>query len=180
MGFVGAVKTCILKYAVFKGRASRSEFWWFVLFCLLMQVLTTVFDGLIFGTVIIESYEQGNPALIGGRLFDNSYNPYIISLLLLLPTLAASVRRLHDVGRSGFWILFLFLPHIFGLVLAIVLTMARAPTLVMNSLVGACLLIPIISFVVLVFWWVQPSMAGQNDYDAAPLPPHLRGEPDFR
>ena len=76
-------------YFNFSGRASRSEFWWFELFNLLVNsacsVLTVVMGDTI-GTAI----------------------SVIIGLLLILPTLGLMARRLHDVGRSGWWLLLLF------------------------------------------------------------------------
>jgi uncharacterized membrane protein YhaH (DUF805 family) len=84
MDFMTAVKTCLTKYADFKGRATRPEFWWFALFSVGCQ---------IFGQIL------------GGDILSG-----IISLGLLLPTLAVGARRLHDVGRSAWWLLLLLLP----------------------------------------------------------------------
>jgi uncharacterized membrane protein YhaH (DUF805 family) len=77
MGFVEAVRTCLLrKFWDFGGRASRAEYWWFVLF----NVLVTI------------------PfALLGPLLF-------VAGIVLLLPQLAVGVRRLHDTNRSGWWL----------------------------------------------------------------------------
>ena len=77
MNFAQSVKTCFRKYAVFKGRASRSEYWWFTLFTTIVGVLLTNADTL-------------------GAFF---------SLAVFLPTLSVGVRRLHDSNRSGWWIL---------------------------------------------------------------------------
>lgn len=77
MNFVTAVKTCLKKYATFKGAASRSEYWWFVLFYFVVLVVARV---------------TGSHALYG-----------LVSLALFLPSLAAAVRRHHDAGRSGWW-----------------------------------------------------------------------------
>ena len=46
MGFFDAVKTCFLKYVTFSGRASRSEYWWFFLFCLICQIIASILDTL--------------------------------------------------------------------------------------------------------------------------------------
>ena len=77
MNFVTAVKTCLKKYATFSGTASRSEYWWFVLFYVVLLVVAKL---------------TGSQALYG-----------LVSLALLLPTLAVAVRRHHDAGRSGWW-----------------------------------------------------------------------------
>ena len=81
MNFGQAISACLSKYATFSGRASRPEFWWFFLF----QVLVTAAAGML-GDVI--------SGLVG--------------LALLLPALAVGTRRLHDIGKSGWWQLILF------------------------------------------------------------------------
>lgn len=92
------------KYAVFSGRAQRAEFWCFALFNLLILVALSFLDGVI-GTFDRE---------IGYGLLAGIYN-----LGVLVPSVAVSVRRLHDIGRTGWWLLILLLPLI-GLVLMIV------------------------------------------------------------
>lgn len=78
------------KYAVFTGRASRSEYWLFHLILILLSLAASILDLLVFGTEI--SKHQGP---IGG----------IVLLVHLLPYIALSVRRLHDIDRSGWWLL---------------------------------------------------------------------------
>jgi uncharacterized membrane protein YhaH (DUF805 family) len=91
------------KYAVFSGRARRSEYWYFVLFsCLIAFVLA--------GLGLSVAKAAGGPPTLAVYLVD------LFSLLVLLPSLAVSVRRLHDVGMSGWWILLSLVP-LGGLVL---------------------------------------------------------------
>lgn len=78
-----AISTCFKKYATFEGRASRSEFWFFYLFYLIIYLV-----GLVIGAVV------GSSILI-----------YLFIVPLWLPQLAVGVRRMHDVGRSGWFIL---------------------------------------------------------------------------
>ena len=85
MQFQESIKTCFNKFADFKGRASRSEFWWFILF----MVLVNIVSGMIFS---------------GGSIST------IISLVLLVPYIAAAVRRLHDIGKKGPWVVLVFVP----------------------------------------------------------------------
>ena len=80
MDFVQAIKSCLGQYATFSGRAKRSEFWWFFLFQVLVMVATGMLGDVING---------------------------IASLALLLPALAVGARRLHDIGRTGWWQLLL-------------------------------------------------------------------------
>ena len=82
---------CTKKYADFKGRASRSEYWWFQLFYMIVSFVAIIFDGMY----LDNSQSMGPVELIS-------------TLLLLLPALAVFARRLHDVGRSGWWMLVSF------------------------------------------------------------------------
>ncbi|HYP82306.1 DUF805 domain-containing protein [Variovorax sp.] len=91
MNFTQAVQVCLRKYVEFSGRASRSEFWWFALFQLIVLVVAGIFGDRIYG---------------------------IAALLLLLPSLAAAARRLHDVGKSAWFLLLHFVP-IVGLIVLI-------------------------------------------------------------
>ena len=85
MQFQDSVKTCLNKYVDFKGRASRSEFWWFILFLTVLN-------------------------LVCGALSDKLQG--LVALLLLLPYLAVAVRRLHDIGKNWYWILIGLIPFI--------------------------------------------------------------------
>ena len=104
MNFGQAIATCLGKYATFSGRASRPEFWWFTLFQLLVGLATSM-------------------------LSETAYA--LAGLALLLPALAVGTRRLHDIGRSGWWQL-LYLTGI--------------------------------GFLLLLYWLVQPSVEGGNEY----------------
>ena len=87
MDFQTSIKTCFNKYADFSGRALRSEFWWFVLFSLLGGIVTTIIDVMILG-YSIESYGPVN---------------LIFTVALILPGIAVTARRLHDINKSGWW-----------------------------------------------------------------------------
>lgn len=84
-------------YADFNGRASRSEYWFYILFYLIFAIVIGMVDGFVTGGVIAGLY----------------------SLALLVPSIAVLARRLHDSDRSGWWILIVFLPLIGGLVLLV-------------------------------------------------------------
>lgn len=104
MDFMTAVRTCFAKYVDFSGRARRSEFWYFMLFTLLAGIATNLLD-VVLGT----DYESVNGGLINT----------VGSLVLLLPSLTVAVRRLQDIGRSGWWILIGIIP-IIGWILVVV------------------------------------------------------------
>ncbi len=92
--FGEAIKVCFKKYATFKGRASRSEYWWFMLFVWLISIVGAVLEG-----------TMGNDgAAISG----------LISLATFLPSLSAQIRRLHDTGRSGWWVGGFYIAMILG------------------------------------------------------------------
>ena len=95
MSFTTAIATCFSKYATFSGRASRSEFWWFVLFMSLVFLLATV---------VGESLVQSD----GGSEQTPKILKSVAYLALWLPSLAVGCRRLHDIGRSGWWQLLTF------------------------------------------------------------------------
>lgn len=80
-------------YAIFSGRSRRAEFWYFVLVNLLVSIGFTIIDA-VFNLTLFSP--------------DNGLTSFIYTLIALLPSLAVSVRRLHDTGRSGWWILIAF------------------------------------------------------------------------
>ena len=108
MNFPDAVKKCFTNYVGFSGRAARSEYWWWALFVILASVALNLVSSDLAG---------------------------IFSLGVLLPGIAVGTRRLHDIGKSGWWQLLS--------------------------------LIPLIGWLVLLYWTVQPS-EGDNDYGPAP------------
>jgi uncharacterized membrane protein YhaH (DUF805 family) len=85
--FSDAIKICFAKYAIFDGRASRSEYWWFYLFTVLLN-----WGASLAGSVVLDQSMKG----IFGLL---------VSLVVLLPSFAVGARRLHDTSRSGWWLL---------------------------------------------------------------------------
>jgi uncharacterized membrane protein YhaH (DUF805 family) len=98
MGFGEAIRTCFSKYVTFGGRARRPEYWYWVLFGVLVGIVTGILDVVVFGT--------------SSGVFST-----LSSLALLLPGLAVTVRRLHDIDRSGWWIFILLLPIIGAIIL---------------------------------------------------------------
>ncbi len=90
------------KYAVFEGRARRSEYWYFILFNFIIIVM------LVFVDMVLGTSSQSTSF----SLFADLY-----SLAVLAPTLAVAVRRFHDIGKSGWWVLVGFVPFVGSLVL---------------------------------------------------------------
>jgi uncharacterized membrane protein YhaH (DUF805 family) len=104
MTFPDAVRRCFTLYATFAGRARRSEFWFFWLFNLLAHGVAGILDAALFSVA----------APLNA----------IVSLVLLVPNLAVAVRRLHDVGRSGWWLLIVLVPLI-GIVVLLIWYLSR-------------------------------------------------------
>lgn len=98
MTFVDSIKTCFSKYADFDGRASRSEYWWFILFLVLASVVIS----------IVNHWMSG-----------------LFSLATILPSLAVGARRLHDTDRSG-WLLLLNLIPVIGWIILLVFMVQEA------------------------------------------------------
>lgn len=134
LSFVQAIKNCFSKYCCFKGRARRSEYWWFavlngILSCLISyavnykltvkselesKVMEAVFD-----------QEKMDALTAQAEAADSTFATLmiicgIISLVLLLPGLGVAVRRLHDIGKSGWWLLLALVPFV-NFVFAIVM-----------------------------------------------------------
>ena len=110
MGFMDALTTVFRnKYATFSGRASRSEYWWAYLGYFVIATVLQIF-ALVGGIILIDA---GELALL----------PTLIALVgifaLIIPTIAVSVRRMHDTGKSGWMLLILIIPCI-GFILWIV------------------------------------------------------------
>jgi uncharacterized membrane protein YhaH (DUF805 family) len=98
------------KYAEFEGRARRSEFWLFALFILIVEVVYFALLGAVGG---FSSSGPNGAAMVLMGIFS------LFFLGILIPSLAVTFRRLHDSGRSAWWILISFIPGIGGLVLLV-------------------------------------------------------------
>jgi uncharacterized membrane protein YhaH (DUF805 family) len=114
MTFMEAVKSCLNKYATFRGRASRSEFWYFWLFTFVVMIVATIIDGILGTGFKMTDPTTGVEANVGYGYV------YLIAMLgLILPSLAAAVRRLHDTGRSGWWLFIALIPLVGAILLLV-------------------------------------------------------------
>ena len=95
MNFIDAIKAGFSGYFDFRGRSGRSEYWWFLLFVMVVNLVVSTLDTTN-GLIVI-----------------------LVYLGLLIPMLSVQVRRLHDINRSGWWILIAFVP-IVGAILLLV------------------------------------------------------------
>lgn len=98
--FPEAVKRFLSKYAVFTGRASRSEFWWGFLFFELASLALTLLASILD--------------------ISNAASSIVITVILGIPLVAAAVRRLHDSNKSGWWVLLPVVPHIVSMLISLI------------------------------------------------------------
>jgi uncharacterized membrane protein YhaH (DUF805 family) len=106
VGFGDAIAICFRKYAMFRGRARRPEYWWWFLFQVLVSIVASILDRALFTTGVFSVFSA------------------LTTLILLLPTVAVTVRRLHDIDRPGWWLLILVIP-IGGMVVLVIMTCMR-------------------------------------------------------
>lgn len=110
MDFLTAVQTAITRTLDFSGRSRRSEFWWFTLFSMFAVIAAITLDqalnmprlGVMPETGLPDTYQQ---SLFWTFRISNYPLETIVGLLLFIPLFSVMVRRLHDVGRSGYWAL---------------------------------------------------------------------------
>ena len=159
---------CFKNYAKFSGRARRSEFWFFVLFnFVISSALNVVSQSLWYAT---DSYAFLSIS-------------YIYSLAVAIPALAVTVRRLHDTGRSGWWLLAYYLPIVLTVVLFVIffvqllsefsfykLDSIRAEDLPWTTVGGVLLslLLSLIFGILILVWLCTDSQPGTNKYGPYP------------
>ena len=165
--FPEAIKSCVRQYVGFTGRATRAEYWWWVLGTVVVSILIGIVDRIIFG-------------------FDGGAQPLsmLFGLAIVLPGLAVTARRLHDIGRTGWWQLVWFAVGILGavpLVVGIVMSFVgglgslaggdfNAGMFLGPFLVGLVISLAVwIGLAVWEIWWlVTQGQAGPNRHGADP------------
>jgi uncharacterized membrane protein YhaH (DUF805 family) len=118
MTFQDSVRKCFNDYAKFSGRAARPELFWFYLFLFVGNSVLGLLDGAVF---------PGETRVFGP----------LFSLATFIPALAVSARRLHDIGKTAWWLL-----------------------------IG---LIPVVGFLVLLYFYIQRGEEGANEYGPPPV-----------
>lgn len=141
------------RYAQFSGRARRAEYWWFVLFGLIVGVVAAILDSAL-GLRVARS----NSGPIAG----------LVSLALLCPQLAVGVRRLHDIDRTGWW---LALPVAFGMAIGATIAAGLFGGLGGGgaALLGILGLAAFAFAVLLLVWACSRGTAGPNRFGPDPL-----------
>lgn len=98
--FVGALKDAFARYVDFKTRSTRAQYWWFSLWSFLISFALGIVDA---------AMGMGETGLLST----------IASLVLFLPSISVAIRRLHDIGRTGWWLLLIFIPILGWIVLLV-------------------------------------------------------------
>ena len=111
MRFAEAIKSFWTKYATFKGRSRRSEYWWIQLFLVLTNLAVAAIDLALMDGDVERFIANGGGGIVG----------LVWILVTIVPALAVLVRRLHDTGKSGWWALIGFVPLV-GAIVLLVLT----------------------------------------------------------
>jgi len=109
MGFGAAVQSFWANYANFKGRARRSEYWFIALFLFLTNLAAAVIDLVLMNGDVDRFIANGGGGIVG----------LLWILATILPALSVLVRRLHDTGKSGWWVLIGLIPFVGSIVLFI-------------------------------------------------------------
>ena len=189
MTLTEATKTCFQKYVTFSGRAVRSEFWKFVLFMLLAHIVLLIVNSAIFGPQI----EQGIKTTIDSAGNQTS-QPYIrhsytgglfgtvFTLVTLLPWLAVTSRRMHDIGKSAWlayypWLLlfvavFTMIVSTVGLSRAIGAFTGQGPVNVTTGSFfpfGFFVLLVFAGFIHVIVWLARASQPNENRFGPNPL-----------
>ena len=109
MSFSAAVRSFWSHYATFRGRSRRSEYWFIQLFLVITNVAVGVIDLILMDGDVDRFIANGGGGVVG----------LVWILVTLIPALAVLVRRLHDIGRSGWWALIGFVPVLGAIVLLV-------------------------------------------------------------
>lgn len=122
---VAAVKRFFQKYATFSGRASRSEYWWTALALAIVGIVLS-FGALLGGLAgsTTDAYGESQP---GVGFYPFAIIGLVVWLGVIVPSLALTVRRLHDIDQPGWWLLINFVPYLGSLVLFVFSLMGPKP-----------------------------------------------------
>ncbi|MDI9408516.1 MAG: DUF805 domain-containing protein [Candidatus Pacebacteria bacterium] len=118
MNFFAAINSGFIRFADFKGRSVRSEFWFWVLFIFVAELIISWLLDFTFVGLVLER-------IVGHFLF--VVLPTLLGLVMVVPNLAVSARRLHDTGRSAWNLLWLLLPIIGWVVLIVFYCLPSEP-----------------------------------------------------
>ena len=168
-------------YANFSGRAPRAEFWWFFLFAMILYVGFWIFALALVGGAMMSqaeptSYSEGGSAMaMFGALGAVGLVMVLFWLVLLIPTIAVQARRLHDTGRSGWWLGAYYLLYLVYLALTFgAMPSAVQPGTPQGGSMGMMVAVLIVGLgflvysIVLLVFYCLPGTSGPNRYGPDP------------
>ena len=188
MTLIEAVKSGFRKYIVFSGRATRQEYWKFILGILIVSVLIVILHGAVFGPTVYEVVKttvaaDGTTTTLRG--LQGEYNGglpgNLFSLFCFVPALAVAARRLHDTNRSGWWLVAPLIITVVGVLTTILIEVGASAAIAalrkagnINVQIGSglgilVLLLIFASWITLLVWLCQRSSPGPNRYGPNPL-----------
>ena len=177
MTFGESIKTCFRKYVVFKGRASRSEYWFFVLFEFIISIGLQFIGGLVVIPLIFKG--QFTPEAINRVFLPISIISIVVALAFLLPALGVMTRRFHDVNKSGWWIVIYYIfVVVWAIPVSVVYVMAFSKAAQFDDIpmalvfLASLLTILLLALeIVFLVWCCTRGTHGPNKYGSDPLEP---------
>lgn len=124
MEFKQAIQHGLKNYRTFKGRASRSEFWWFALFLYIAMTVSQVAISIVFA-LVLALYQPTNVEYI---IVPMVLCIWALLIAFFIPVLATGTRRLHDKGRSGKWWFIILVPWVGAILLTVWMAMPGEET----------------------------------------------------
>lgn len=163
------------RYFDFKGRSRRKEYWMYTLFVIIVSIVLSIIDSILGlgGSMSGESDLSGTSAGAAGAL-SGGLLANLFSLATIIPSLAVGVRRLHDIDRSGWWILLPLGPLVLGLILmgaGLVSAMSGGSGAGMSGLAmfgGLMLLVGFATAILLLVWYCTAGTPGPNRFGEDP------------
>lgn len=160
------------RYFDFKGRSRRKEFWMYTLFVILVTIVLTILDGILgLGGGATTDADLTDTSAGAAAAFSGGWLTNLFALATLIPSIAVGVRRLHDIDRTGWWILLPLGPYLLGLVLLIGGMAQAANGGGMGGMAGIGMLlfgISLITAILLLVWYCMPGTAGPNRFGEDP------------
>jgi len=146
VSFRPAIKLGFQNYVNFKGRSTRAELWWFILFYQLCTVASYALDW-FWQSISYSLFSQNGPTVhvVLGMLGQHwHYGSVILLLVFLIPIISVGVRRLGDINKSSWWML-----------LGVGFLLTKSGGFILTPLLGLIILSP------LIYWWIKPSQEHQ-------------------
>lgn len=149
MSFGDAIGECFFNYANFRDRAARAEYWWWLLFVTIVLAVAVVLDLALFSGFSVPPFLT------------------LIIFASILPGLSVTVRRLHDTGHSGWWLLIPVGAGLLAMAITIVGVITHGnepPSTPLLIFIGVPMIVCMGTSILLLVWMAVPSIPGNNAY----------------